>query len=156
MLEVFVGETLKVSCRVLTRVGERDVAAVRRREAHPIITTTHTSLSHRPIPGLAKNKIQTSRNLLCEPLWCARVVGWLSAQQLNMMMILARQLGEAPATCTHFESRQCGPSMGILVYRNLGGSHRSHSRNNKVILLRVSNRTFLIFERHQAFRGAFS
>ena len=40
-----------------------------RREAHLIITTTHTFLSHRPIPGLAKNNVQTSRNLLCEPIW---------------------------------------------------------------------------------------
>ena len=31
--------------------------------------------------------------------------------------------------------------------RNLGGSHRSHSPNNKVSLLRVSNRTFLIFKK---------
>ena len=30
-LEPFMGETLEVSCRVLTRMGERDVAADRRR-----------------------------------------------------------------------------------------------------------------------------
>ena len=69
VLEVFIREMWKLLRWVLTRVGERDVAAVRRREAHPFITTTHTSLSHRPIPGLTKNNIQTSQNLLRKPQW---------------------------------------------------------------------------------------
>ena len=67
MLEVFTDETWKLLRWVLTRVGERDVAAVRRREAHPIITTTHTSLSHRPIPGLTDNNVPTSPNCNVNP-----------------------------------------------------------------------------------------
>ena len=95
MLEVFIREMWKLLRWVLTRVGERDVAAVGRREAHPIITTTHTSLSHRPIPGLTKNNVPITKLAVSTPMVRAsRGVGWRGL----CVIVLKHIIGEIKAS----------------------------------------------------------